>query len=195
METKFKSEKEIKSNHLKNTIKAIFLCILTCVVAFYINRGTFKTYILLKYGVTTKGFVIDVTEDSTDRPKGEANFDFYYTYTFRSADGRTITGYGDDKGSVPQDLTNVNEQPFEVDILYANNDPNLNMVKNNDPGNPDNVLLRGIMGCLITLCAGFYIAYLMFIQSLNEYKAEMTILNNPGIQAYRARILKHLERN
>lgn len=193
MKPKYKTEKDIKTKHVKSTIKAIMICIVTCAVAYYINGDTFKKYLLLKYGITTKGMMIEVKQDATDGNNGETNLQFYYTYTF-SANGRTITGYGVGDGEIPSDLVDVNERPLVVDVLYANNDPTLNSVKYNDSSSPDNVLLRGIIGCIVVLSAGFYIAFLAFKHSYDEYNAEMAVLNNPEMMAYRAEYLRKISK-
>lgn len=137
--------------------------------------------------ITQADEVEDYVETNNDR-KVERTLDFHFEYTFKLPNGKTVTSYGSEVGALPDDLLDVKEKPFIIEVEYLANNPETNRVKASWTGEKSlfgwfrNKFLGGFLIFLFCCWWGF----IVIKDGKNNYKTEIKEYNNT-LQEYRSR--------
>jgi len=175
-----------KNNILFKLIKSLFVGFAALFVAFYfvysIGGNPYHEYLLMTKGTTTTGFITNTEEDITDDYNGSAHFNYYYHYIFNTANGRQLDSHGECDGRLPSELSDLTE-PYPTDVVYLENNPEINMVKNTLCKNVAEFLWRRVgMGTLLLLIfssLGIVIIRNAINTYLTESKNQLSDLHEP----------------
>lgn len=100
----------------------------------------------------------------------EEKYGYRYIYSFTTSKGDTITNIGGGYGDMPLGKE-INDVPFEIEIEYNLNDPNVNRVKlSYNIKSLFQWFLQDILMLLLGLSACFYFGGILFIGGIKDYK-------------------------
>jgi hypothetical protein len=136
----FKTERRIKFDYIKSIISGLIIPIGYLLLWYFYFPNTLDEFLLLTQntkmalGQITKAEEIeDYVETNNDR-KIERTLDFDFEYTFKLPDGKSVLSFGSEVGSLPDELINVKNTPFPVEVEYLTANPETNRVKANWTG-------------------------------------------------------------
>lgn len=178
---KLSAKKKIKLN----LVKSIIIGLAIPIVAVWLwynsnNNNPINEYLLITQSKTTKGFITNAEEyeEEVDQDSGPSGikYSFSYDYNFRLANGKVIYAHGSEDGShLPDDMQDVSSKPYEVQVQYLPNNPDVSRVKNFLWHNETvyewfrfNILLG-----LIILIVCLYIGYLIIKPGIKKYLMEI----------------------
>ncbi|XVJ64731.1 MAG: hypothetical protein HEQ40_00620 [Lacibacter sp.] len=131
----FKTERRIKFDYIRSIITGLAIPIGCLLLWYFFYPSTLNEFLLLTHntkvapGQITKAEEIeDYVETNNDR-KIERTLDFNFEYTFRLPDGKSVTSFGSEVGALPEELANVKDKPFAVEVEYLTDNPETNRVK------------------------------------------------------------------
>ena len=131
----FKTERRIKVDYIRSIITGLAIPIGCLLLWYFFYPSTLNEFLLLTHntkvapGQVTKAEEIeDYVETNNDR-KIERTLDFNFEYTFKLPDGKLVTSFGSEVGALPDELANVKDKPFPVEVEYLRDNPETNRVK------------------------------------------------------------------
>jgi hypothetical protein len=131
----FKTERRIKFDYIRSIITSLAIPIGCLLLWYFFYPSTLNEFLLLTHntkvapGQITKAEEIeDYVETNNDR-KIERTLDFNFEYTFKLPDGKSVTSFGSEVGSLPEELANVKDKPFPIEVEYLTKNPETNRVK------------------------------------------------------------------
>ncbi len=151
--------------------------------AFYfvysVSGNPYHEYLLITKGVTTKGFITDAEEMVEDGDDGRAHFSHYYSYTFKAPDGKELSTQGESQGRLPDELSDLSN-PYPIEVVYLNSNPEINKIKNTIPKNIGELLWRKIGLGAVLLIAFSSIGFVLIKNAIKEYS--LAIKNEENIK-------------
>ena len=116
----------IKNDRLKTVLLGLIFLAGGFHFWLWMVGNPFNDLALIRRGVTTRGVITDFQEEVEEvenAGRGKLVNIRYATYTFQSADGRTITGHADDhRAALPDYLKSI-------EVEYLPDDPTVNRIK------------------------------------------------------------------
>ena len=107
-----------KGNLLFNLVKNCFWGVIVLIVSFYfviylIGGNPYYEYLLITGGTTTKGFVTDANESSSDSDTQGTIFSYNYTYYFVTSDGKKVNSSAQNNGRIPDEFLDL-KHPYQL---------------------------------------------------------------------------------
>lgn len=131
----FKTIGRIKFDYIKSIITGLAIPIGYLLFWCFFYPDTINEFMLLTEktkvvtGQVTKAKQIEDYVETNDDRKIERKLDFDFEYTFKLPDGKLVTSFGSESGALPDELANVKDKPFPVEIEYLADNPERNRVK------------------------------------------------------------------
>ncbi|MFC1760237.1 hypothetical protein ACFLZD_01800 [Candidatus Neomarinimicrobiota bacterium] len=165
----------LKYELAKGVFAGIFILIAVLWIASFDIGNPYHEYQLITNGITTNGFIIDAIEVVEDGESGRTMVDHYYTYTFETEDGRTITSEGEGRGGLRDEFFDLID-PIPMQIVYLKNHPEINNLKGNLCDSIWELLWRRILLYIFALVIGSYIGFPLIRNAVKEYSSELKSL-------------------
>lgn len=148
------------------------------------DNNPINEYLLITQSRTTDGFITNAEEHEEDAEPDNApsgtKYSFSYNYTFTLPNGKMINSYGVEDGGLPEDMQEVNTEPYKVEVQYLAKNPEISRVKIFLWHNSTvyewiryNILLG-----LIILIACMYFGYLTIKAGIKKYSIETKNLSS-----------------
>ncbi len=155
--------------------KGVFSGIVAIMAAFAfvysLTGNPYHEYLLFTNGTTTKGFIIEAYEDAIDDDRGVPHFSFYYTYTFETSNGKTITADGNSDGRLPDELSELSG-PHPTMVVYLKSNPEISKLKQTLSDSLWEIVWRKIgLGTLLLLMFSS-IGFLLIGNAFKKYSTE-----------------------
>ena len=172
-------EKRVQFTFAKSIFWGIAIPIIGMWMWFSSFDNPFNEYRLITNPTTAKGLInkveqqSDVVEYNDSRSAAVAYF-YYYEFTFKLPNGRTIQGGGKENGDIPEYLADVANTPYQIIVEYLSDNPNVNRVKGMESGKMTlyEWLRYPMFIGLIVLLLGSYFGFMIIKGGLKEYRIE-----------------------
>ncbi|MFC1527542.1 hypothetical protein ACFL5D_02200 [Candidatus Neomarinimicrobiota bacterium] len=158
----------LKYKLAKRVLWGAFIMIAPLWPIFHAIGNPYNEYQLMTNGITTNGFIIDAFEEGTDDDLGRTHFDHYYTYTFETEDGKTITSEGDGRGGLSDEFFDMID-PIPMQIVYLKNHPETNNLKDNLCDSIWELLWRKVVVGTIVLVILSSFGFIIMQEALKKY--------------------------
>jgi hypothetical protein len=137
----------------------------------------FPELLLIIKGKITKGMITSIEQNieevsyNDDRSSG-LRINYYYEFHFFLENGLKITSFGSEEGEIPDSLSKVNIQPYQVNVEYLVSNPCINRVTNMNESNNtifEWIKKRFILGFFPFLIS-IYLGVSLIKNGFNNYK-------------------------
>ena len=127
--------------------------------------------LLLRYGHTTQGFIIDTYEEPPDRREGKTDWTYEVTYKYSIPDGREfINETGIRSGKLPQELRPPLIQPYPVEVEYLPDEPHISRLKGSAPKSVTGWFLRKVVLGALVLILFLAVGIMLLRDALQQYR-------------------------
>jgi hypothetical protein len=174
------NEKRIQFSFAKSIFWGIAIPTVGMWMWFSSYDNPFNEYRLITNPTTVNGFINKVEQESdvveyNDSRSAAVVYFYYYEFTFKLPNGRTIQGGGKENGDIPEYLADVAKTPYQIIVEYLSDNPKVNRVKGMESGNKTLYawlrypILMGII--VLLLCS--YFSFMIINGGLKEYRTEL----------------------
>ncbi len=182
-------EKRIQFSFAKSIFWGIIIPIVGMWMWFSSYNNPLNEYNLITNPTTANGFINKVKQESdvveyNDSRSATVVYFYYYEFTFKLPNGRTIQGGGKEFGDIPEYLADVEYTPYQVIVEYLSENPKVNRVKGMESGNKTLYewlrypILMGII--VLLLCS--YFGFTIIKTGLKEYRTELKNLKQQDFE-------------
>lgn len=161
----------LKYELAKGVFWGTFALIAAFLFTFHLIGNPYHEYLLITNGITTNGFITDAFEVVGDDDVGRAHFDHYYTYTFETENGKTITSDGEGRGRLRDEFIDLID-PIPIQIVYLKNSPEINNLKDSLCDSIWELLWRRIGLSIYFLVILSLIGFILIHNTVKEYLSE-----------------------
>ena len=129
----FYNNKE-KVRLIKSIAVGISIPVIAALIWLASSSSPLNELLLIIKGKIAKGYITQVEEQSEevsyndDRSHGIRYF-YTYEYSFELPTGNKITSVGAEDGEIPENLSDLNSKPYQVDVEYLASNPKICRVK------------------------------------------------------------------
>ncbi len=174
----FYNNKE-KVRLIKSIASGISIPVIAVLIWLASSSSPLNDLFLITNGKTTTGYITKAegqSEDVSYNNDRSHGIRYYYTYeySFVLPNGESITSYGEENGELPENLSDLDSKPYQVDVEYLSNKPQVCRVK--DMESSDKTIWawlrhRFLIGAIIMLLF-IYWGVLIIKTGIKEYKSE-----------------------
>ena len=176
-----KSKASIMFSLIENLIIGLGILLLGFFIWYRIAGNPINEFRLIANGKIAKGYLTDAEEFSDivevyDR-KSEVVYDFFYKYYFTLPNGKIINDSTISGGRFPEYLSDLENEPFPIEVEYLSVNPKINRV-NNLHGQSKTIgewLWRkvGFGGIFLIVCLSIGFIYLK--NTLKDFNKDMKV--------------------
>jgi hypothetical protein len=125
---------------IKSIATGVSIPVVAALIWLASSSSPLNELLLITKGKNAKGYITKVEEQSEevsyndDRSHG---IRYYYTYEyyFKLPAGTKITSIGSEDGEIPENLSDLNSEPYQVNVEYLASNPNICRVKEMESSN------------------------------------------------------------
>lgn len=174
--SKIKKTNSTYSDLIKSLVTGVILLFVGGYSIYSLLERTFNEYVLMRFGETTSGYITAITEDANETDARGIVFVVYYAYEFKLPNGRVVKASDSEDGRIPHYLSNVEEEPYKMEVVYMKNDPQISKIKTALSYNSSAAFKRGILSIIIMLVT-LYCSFLVIKPRIKQFLLEKDHLN------------------
>jgi hypothetical protein len=161
--TVLNSSNKRKLHLIKSIIIGLAIPIVGVWIWYAASDNPVNEYLLITKSKTTNGFITKADEqddivETNDGRSSEQVFYYYYEYKFL-VNGKAFISYGNEDGTLPDDLTNLAEKSFPIEVEYLPENPQISRVKGMPSGHTtvyEWLRYSVLMGVIVFLICSYF---------------------------------------
>jgi len=175
-----------KGKLVYNLVKTCFWCFIVlffvCSMTYLAGIDSFHEFLLMKNGITSKGYVTYAKESSMDSELQGERYDYEITFNFNTDNGVNVKSNAECIGRIPNKYKNLDIHPYQIEIIYLRNDPSINIPNDQISKNIGELLRKEFTGMsLLLLLITLPTIFVIITNAIKKYSKSISNITDKTI--------------